>query len=282
MFGFNQDLDIILKTLDISSVDLCRQLGFDMPTVSNWLNGKFEPDNRSKEDIYTFAYEKGLRLNIAYELPLQKLGDKQGFKCLYHGSKQGLKGKIDLKHSKNYNDLGKGFYLGESLEQSSMFVSNNDRSHVYSFGLFLNDLNVFNFESDIDWVITISYYRNLLNRFSSSKKLEKIINKSKSADIIVAPITDNRMLEIIGEFAEGYISGKACAYALSTLDLGKQYVLKTQKSINNLAFIKEYYECEMERKEYQNNRIEKQSKRLDTIRNFRSKYRKSEYIEDLL
>lgn len=282
MFEFKQDLEIILKTLDISSADLCRQLGFDMPTVSNWLNGKFEPDRRSKEDIYSFAFSKGLNINLAYEEPLKKLGEKQGFKYLYHGSKEGIKGEIDLNHSKNNNDLGKGFYLGETLEQSSMFVSNNDKSHIYSFGLYLKDLNVYSFKLDIDWAISVAYNRGLLNKFSSSKKLEKIINKSKKADIIVAPIADNRILEIIGEFAKGNISGKACAYALSALDLGNQYVLKTQKAINHLGFIKEYYECEAEKNEYQRIRTDKQNIRQNTISNFRSQYRNYEYIEDLL
>ena len=46
-------LNIILKTLNISSKSLAKDLGFDEPTICNWLNGKYKPDNRSKEDIYS-------------------------------------------------------------------------------------------------------------------------------------------------------------------------------------------------------------------------------------
>lgn len=282
MFEFRQDLDIILKTLDISSADLCRQLGFDMPTVSNWLNGKFEPDARSKEDIYSYAYTKGVRINTAYEQPLITLGKKQGFKCLYHGSRKGINGEIDIKHSKDNNDLGKGFYLGETLEQSSMFVSNDDKSHVYSYGLYLHDLNVYEYKIDTDWVIAVSYNRGLLQEYDSSSKLQKILAKSLNADAIIAPIADNRMLEIIDNFASGIISAQACAYALSALDLGKQYVLKTQKAINKLGFIKEYYECSEERKEYQRIRNEKQISRQNAIKHYISQNKQGTYIEEIL
>lgn len=282
MFDYKQDLEIILKTLDISSVDLCRELNFDMPTVSNWLNGKFEPDNRSKEDVYSFAYKKGLRLNLAYEQSLKNLGHKQGFECLYHGSKKGIKGEIDLIHSKEYNDLGTGFYLGETLEQSSMFVSSDNESHIYTYGLFLNDLNTYEYKLDTNWAITVSYNRGLLEEYSSSKKLNGILSKSKDADVIIAPIADNRIFEIIREFVNGSITDKACVYALSAFDLGKQYVLKSKKALDNLGFIKECYECKQEKKDYQRIRIEKQRDRQNAIRHFRSQNKNGKYIEDIL
>lgn len=38
--------------------------------------------------------------------------------------KKGTKdGKLTLDHSKKINDFGNGFYCGESLEQSAMFVA---------------------------------------------------------------------------------------------------------------------------------------------------------------
>ena len=38
---------------------------------------------------------------------------------LFHGSKAGIDGKLSLDKSKKANDFGKGFYCGESLEQSA-------------------------------------------------------------------------------------------------------------------------------------------------------------------
>lgn len=283
MFEFKQDLDIILKTLNITSADICRELGFDMPTVSNWLNGKFEPDRRSKEDIYSYAYAKGLNINSAYENPLSDLMNKQKCELLYHGSKQGITGEIDINKSSEYNDFGKGFYLGETLEQSSTFVSLYDESIVYSYGLFSNKLKTYTFDNDNDWIITIAYNRHQLQKYKDSKKLKKIIDKTKDVDVIIAPIADNRMMEIIREFAEGNITDKACCYALNAMNLGKQYVLKTDKAINALDFVKEYYECHQEKIDYETLRRKRQNERYEAIKDFRNKYRnKGKYIDQII
>lgn len=283
MFEFKQDLDIILKTLDISSADLCRQLGFDMPTVSNWLNGKFEPDARSKEDIYSFAYKKGLRINSAYEKPLSDLGQRQGFVCLYHGSKHGIKDEIDLNKANEYNDFGKGFYLGQTLEQASTFVSLYEDSAVYSYGIYMNNLKTYTFENNNEWIISIAYQYGALDKYKDSKKLKKILDKQKGADVIIAPIADNRILSIIKEFTDGSITDKGCCFALNALNLGKQYVLKTNKAIKHLGFIKEYYECKQEKQDYDILRTNRQQERYDAIANFRSQFKnKGKYIDEIL
>lgn len=79
MFEFKDDLKLIMNALDISSYDLSFELGFDVPTISNWLNGKYIPDKRSKEDIYEYAYSKGVRLNDAHMEPLENLSNKDKF-----------------------------------------------------------------------------------------------------------------------------------------------------------------------------------------------------------
>ena len=282
MNEFKYDLDIILKTLDISSRQLAKELDFDDPTICNWLNGKYDPDIRSKEDIYSYAYNSGLRLNLAYEKPLNDLANKQGFVHLYHGSKNGLDGEIRLDKSYPYNDFGKGFYLGQSLKQSAMFVSNSYRPKVYSFGLYTKDLKIVEYDIDSNWMICVAYNRGLLDEYKDSKKLLKILNQTKDVDVIIAPIADNRMYDIIEEFVQGRISDNACCHGLASLDLGKQYVLKTKKAINKLGYIKEYYLCKQEIIDFRNEQNSLQNRRLDENKDFRSKYRNGKYIEEIL
>lgn len=282
MNTFKDDLDIILKTLDIPARTLAKELSFDEPTICNWLNGKYEPDIRSKEDIYSYAYDNGMRLNLAYEKPLNDLAKRENFIHLYHGSKNGIEGDIDLSKSKPYNDLGKGFYLGQTLNQSAMFVCDCYRPKVYSFGLHTKGLKIIELGIDKDWLFNVAYNRNLLAEYSNSKKVEKIINKTKDADVIIAPIADNRMLDIIREFTEGYISIEVCENLLVALDLGKQYVLKTNKAIKNLGIIKEYFLCRNEMIDYKNLNNSKQLERTKQIKNIRSKYKKGKYIEEIL
>lgn len=282
MYEFKDDLNIIIKTLDISLSDLSNELNFDLPTLSNWLNGKYEPDRRSKEDIYEYAYKHNIRINLAYEKPLKKLGDKQGFATLYHGAKEEIVGEIDINRSRYNNDFGKGFYMGESLKQSSIFVSEYTNSHIYSYGLYLKGLNIKEYKVDLKWMLVIAYNRGRLNDYKDSKRLKKIIDEYRKCDVIITPIADNRMFDIIDEFVEGRITSDACAYALVSLDLGKQYVLKTKKAINSLGFIKEYYLCNSERKDYVEIRNKESIDRINRIKNFRSKYRSGKYIEELL
>jgi len=282
MYDFNNDLDIILKVLNISIHDLAYELDFDVPTISNWLNGKYEPDKRSKEDIYEYAFRKGLRINEAYERPFKELAKKQNFIPLYHGSKFGINDEISLDYSKQRNDFGKGFYCGETLEQSIMFVSDYKEAKSYVYGLYLQKLKTYEFNVDNEWMLTIAYNRGLLEEFKDSKKLKQILSLSKDADVIIAPIANNRMFDIIKEFTNGNISDEACRYALAALDLGKQYVLKTNKAINKLGFLKEFYLCKDEKEFYSKQRIDNQKQRYEEIRNFRSKYRNGKYIEELL
>lgn len=282
MNEFKDDMHIILESLDISARQLAKDLSFDEPTICNWLNGKFEPDPRSKEDIYSYAYENGMRLNLAYEEPLNTLAKKQGFIHLYHGSKQGLDGEIDINKSYSNNDFGKGFYLGKSLEQSSMFVSDCYKPKVYSFGLFTKNLKVIEFDIDNDWMLTVAYNRNLLGEYKESKKLEKIINKTNGADVIIGPIADNRMIDLINEFTNGYMSDKACRNCLVALDLGKQYVLKSDKAIKKLGFIKEYFLCKNEILDYRMQRNSRQLERVKSIKKIRNQYRDGKYIGDIL
>lgn len=282
MFDFKDDLNLILKTLDLSIHDLANELHFDVPTISNWLNGKFIPDYRSKEDIYEYAFNNKAYINLAHEEAFKYLGKKEKFIPLYHGSKEGIKNELNLKYSKDNNDFGKGFYLGESLIQSSMFVCDYKDSVVYAFRLFDSGLKKYKFNIDQDWMLTIAYNRGLLNEYNDSTKLKKILNKSKDADYIIAPIANNRMFDIIKEFTSGVITDSACINALAALDLGNQYVLKTNKALKKLGLIKEFYLCKKEKQYYLDEKVKSQKDRSKNIKNFRSKYRDGKYIEELL
>lgn len=282
MFEFKDDLSLILNVLKISQKELADELGFDLPTVCNWLNGKFEPDDRSKEDIYSFAYSKKLFINKSHEEPFRHLSKKDNFICLYHGSKTIIKTEPSLDYSKSNNDFGKGFYLGESLTQSSIFVCEETNPHVYAYGLRTKGLKIFEYNITRNWAITIAYYRGRLNKYKDSIELKQIIKQSENMDLLIAPIADNRMFDIIDEFVNGMITDAACAYALNALNLGKQYVLKTNKAMNNLGFLKEFYLCKAELQDYIKEKNQLQQNRLMSIQNFRSENRKGKYLEEIL
>ena len=282
MNDFVFDLDVILKTLDISELTLCKENGLKPASVSNWIKGIHEPDRRSMEAIYEYAFEKGLRINNAHEEPFSDLCRKQGLKLLFHGARSPFKEDPDLHHSKEYNDLGMGFYCGETFLQSAAYMAGYEDSCVYGFGLDLKGLKQYEFSVDTNWVLTIAYQRGLLKRYHDSKILKEIVKKSQNKDILIAPIADNRMFAIIREFTDGMITDEACAYALSSYDLGRQYVLKSEKAIERLGFLKQFYLCKKEKEFYLLEANKMRSERYDNISDFRSKNRNGKYIEEIL
>ena len=52
-------------------------------------------------------------------------------KLLFHGAKTEIDGEIDIHKGRKNNDLGQGFYIGESYKQAISFVSGFGNSSVY-------------------------------------------------------------------------------------------------------------------------------------------------------
>ena len=66
-------------------------------------------------------------------------------------------------------------------------------------------------------------------------------------DVIIAPIADNRMFDIINEFVENEITDEQCRHALAATNLGYQYVLKTVKAVDSISYLQEMYVCNKEK-----------------------------------
>lgn len=279
---FAWDLNLILRSLNMSESALAKKLGFNTPSISNWLKGKYEADDRSKEDIYRYAYRNDLKINEAHEEPYRKLCEKQGQILLFHGAKRKIDSQIDLSYSKINNDFGRGFYCGEYYRQASMFISNFKESMVYAYGIIPKGLKKAEYSINSDWVLTIAYYRGFLNEYSDHRIIKDLKKRVEKADLIIAPIADNRMFDVIREFTDGRISLEACEEALVALDLGRQYVLRSEKAISRLGYLKKFYLCEDEKEYHQI--IAKQSfaKRMEQIKGFRSRNKNGRYIEEIL
>ena len=279
---FQNDLKLILTVLDLSESAFAEEVGVNTPTVSNWLKGKYLPDPRSKEEVYRFAYEQGLFLNLAHEEPFRELCRKQNLTILYHGAKEGIDGEISLDRSKPFNDLGKGFYCGEYFSQAALFVSGFPRSSICSFSLKTKGLKIREFHINPEWMLVVAYYRGFLEEYHDSAYLKKLLRFCEKADVIIAPIADNRMFDLIAGFCEGRMTCEACAASLAALDLGRQYVLKTDKAISQLEYMKEFYLCKKEKNTYSDQAIERYKERSLALKDIQKKYRNGRYIDEVL
>lgn len=203
---------------------------------------------------------------------------------LFHGAKKPFSMPIDfVSNSKVNNDFGVGFYLGETFEQAATYISFLDMDKVYCFNLNLKGLKITKFNVDTEWMIAIAYCRGWLNDYKNSPFVNNIIKKTNNCDVIIAPIADNRMFDIITEYVEGMITDEQCRHALAATNLGSQYVLKTEKAVKQIELVKEMYVCEKEREKYANDRNLLTSNGLQKVRMSKIEYKgKGKYIEEIL
>ena len=112
---------------------------------------------------------------------------------------------------------------------------------------------------------------------------EEVIKKIESCDLLIAPIADNKMFDILNQFAEGLINTKQAIHCLSASRLGKQYVIISDKALNRLKPIERLYLCKEEKEKSKSDSFERslliQSKLDFAKRNFRNE---GEYIDEVL
>lgn len=156
--------------------------------------------------FYDYVFKKGIRLNKIKEQFYREDMVKDGEVLLFHGAKTKLEGTLSLDHSKKINDFGNGFYCGESLEQSVMFVATHRNSSLYMLKFVSSNLISREFGVDREWMLTIAYYRGKLQEYVKTETVKKLLKANEGVDYIIAPIADNRMFEIIDSFIEGEIT----------------------------------------------------------------------------
>ena len=107
-------------------------------------------------------------------------------------------------------------------------------------------------------MVAVAYYRDTLGDYINHPMVKDIVESVESHDLIVAPIADNRMFEIIDQFINGELTDKQCSHALSASQLGYQFVFRTQKALDSIEILERCYLCSSE-KAYYNRSNERES-----------------------
>ena len=279
-----KELIIIRELLGITQEELAKKLGVSFETINRWEKDKNEIEIKNINKLYSFAFENKIYINSIYELLFLEEFQKDTNKVLFHSSKSNeINFPLDLSYSKLNNDFGVGFYLGENYKQAATYIANGNSVSVYAFNLNLNGLRIKKFNVDKEWMIAIAYYRGWLKEYLNHPYVEKIISSVNEHDIIIAPIADNRMFDIISEFVRGEITDLQCEHALAATNLGFQYVLKSENALKNISLIKPLYVCSREKEKLVNLRLEMSDLSQDKVRVARIEYRgKGQYIDELL
>lgn len=282
-FQVIQDIETVIELTELSLEEFSNDLGVSRTTVNNWISGKKEISEKNISLFYEYTFKKGIQLNkIKEQFYIEDIAHGSNI-LLFHGAKTNIDGNIRLDYSKRKNDFGPGFYCGESLEQSAMFVATYPSSSLYMLKFDRSNLKAKEFRVNRDWMLMIAYFREQLGEYAHSEIIHSLVRELQNVDYIVAPIADNRMFEIIDQFIDGEITDVQCQHSLSATNLGRQYVFISEKALKQVEILEHCYLASAEKEHYLASRQESYDMNRNKVKLARKQYRgQGEYIEDIL
>jgi len=275
-YKIKEDIEFILEAERINKLELSEMTRISRTTLDA-IEKKGMATDEICEKLYSYIYGQKYRINSVKE---ELIREKYGM-VLFHGSKYGLS-DISVTGSRDNCDFGNGFYLGQTYNQALSFVCEYDKASVYSFKYSREGMKCLEFDCSLDWMIAICYFRGTIRNYAKSERVKAVIDKVEKADVIIAPIADNKMFYVMSQFAEGEINADVALHSLSASRLGLQYILKTEKALKNLVPIERYYLSVPEREDCRKKLIER-GYEIDTkLKLAKREYKNGLYIEELL
>jgi len=281
-YNFSKDLLAIREILGVTQAELASRINVERVTISRSELGETSPSASLLEKVYGYAFDRNVNLGkLKGMLWSEKI--ELGHKLLFHGAKSVIEGDLDVRKGRSNNDFGQGFYTGESYEQAISFISGFDKSCVYFLDFDPSNLKCQKYNVDQEWMLTIAYYRGTLEQYESHQMIQKLLQKSRDCDYIIAPIADNRMFQIINSFISGEITDEQCKHCLAATNLGYQYVFISDKSVKSINLTERVYISDSERKYYKGIRTADAKLGEDKVKLARIEYRgQGYYIDELL
>ena len=216
----------------MSQTEFAKQLNVTFQTVNRWENGRALPDKLAQSKMFDLCREKQLPV---YDMILKKITDKsKAMKLdsnrvlLYHGSKSGIEGTIEPK-SRKQCDFGKGFYMGTDSGQTLTLICDYEKSKFYIVSVSTENLALIEVPADIDWAMLVAYHRGKMEKIDGTPFYNKYRDMTQDKDLIIGNIANDRMFFVIDNFFVGNVTDMALVNSLSALQLGKQYVVISQK-----------------------------------------------------
>lgn len=184
-------------------------------------------------------------------------------KEIYHGSKDIIKKPV-FGYGKTYNDYGLGFYCTDNLDMAKEWGADAGRdgyANCYTIdcdGLTILDLNG-NEYCILHWLAILLENREFdvpsgLALEAKDYLLKEFALNYKSYDIIIGYRADDSYFSFAQDFINGTISYRQLNNAMHLGELGQQFVLKSKKSFERIAFegyeiagAKEWYSRKMQR-----------------------------------
>lgn len=226
---------MIRQNVGMSQEQFAKALGTTPLSINRWENGKTQPSKMAQTQLFEFCKKNNIDLFDYISQQVKRDSDDERL-VVYHGSKKGITGDI-TPSSRESCDFGKGFYLGTDPTQPLTLICDEEKPILYTMKLDLTGLKVLEVEMSLEWAMLIAYYRGYMNEVKGSDIYKKYEKMADGYDVIVGYIANDRMYRVMKSFFEKEITDVALIHSLSALDLGRQYVCKTQRACDQLEII---------------------------------------------
>lgn len=201
---------------------------------------------------------------------------------LYHGSKSGIDGTI-APRSRDKCDFGKGFYMETDQIQPLTLICNYPEAKIYTLSVDLSGLKIMDIEVGLDWALLVAYNRGKMESVKGTSIYNHYADLSKSCDMIVGYIANDRMFVVLDRFFNSEITDLALINSLSALKLGKQYVAKTEKACKNIKIIDEQEMKEEQREKLKYESEVNRSRGIELAESVCRKYRREgRFFDEIL
>lgn len=218
--------------LNMSQTEFAEQLNVTFQTVNRWENGRALPNKLAQSKMFDLCKERQVPV---YDITLKRIAEeseaiklKADRVLLYHGSKSGIEGPIEPK-SRKQCDFGKGFYMGTDPGQALTLICDYEKSKFYIISVSMDNLAHIEVPADIDWAMLVAYHRGKMEKINSTPFYNKYRDMTANKDLIIGNIANDRMFFVIDNFFVGNVTDMALINSLFALQLGKQYVVISQK-----------------------------------------------------
>ena len=214
---------------DMSQEQFAKELGTSVVSINRWENAKSLPNPMAQHQLYSFCEKHNV--DIADVIDNDRL-------ILYHGSKQGIVGNIQPK-SREDCDFGCGFYTGTDTIQPLTLVCGEPNPKFYVVDLDLTGLKTLDMGLGLEWAMIVAYHRGYMDIIKGTEMYEKYAHFLDGYDMVIGYIANDRLYTELTRFFNGDITDVALMNCLVALDLGKQYVAKTQKGCDAFNIVTE-------------------------------------------
>lgn len=232
-------MDKLIKTIrqnaGMSQEQFAKALGTTTLSINRWENGKTQPSKMAQTQLFEFCKKHDIDLFDYIVRQVKRESDDERL-IVYHGSKKGIVGEI-APISRESCDFGKGFYLGTDPAQPLTLICDEKKPILYTMKFDLTGLKVLEVEMNLEWAMLIAYYRGYMEEVKGNDIYKKYEKMADGYDVILGYIANDRMYRVMKSFFEKEITDEALIHSLSALDLGRQYVCKTQKACKQLEIV---------------------------------------------